>query len=616
MKALSRFSPGGLVKLQNSNFKFGVYSTNGEQLKGDLSGYSELARQFDIKRIAFYWDASKDDVLIGTRLLVQIVGGREERAIFLKKYSRSEISLSSDFINNFYSNARIQVENLNQVKYQVMGISKNDDLPIIDVKTNLSTLSALVGKFLLKEPVKIKIDDLLISFGVIKKIIEELYRKNILIFKIAITRYPIEADILISPNISNPDIEISNDGTEKKHSNFLALQPIFEEISAIFDNQKSFIIKTIGTDDPDSLSGFLKKSLVKSEIVEKMIRTNDKGIHDICNFYRQDPESLYVLFKKIFEFNKTMYGITNESLNIVLNYIIQDIKNPDPIDLELLKTGYKKTDSIELKQKIQKYFISAGIIDEFLFNDLIKYSINNSDVQLLSSIIKSPAFEQQTDINLNNIIKLHGFDQKQFLAFLELFIKSNIDREIKGKEIYNILIRIYENQQFDIKKLNQIQNRYHRPLNPLPPPRISNRPKTILIIITLIAVVGLIFSITIYFNLIDFNGKSNQAVNKTEISPNVSINNKVLLIKIMNESYFGIDGNIIPKDKLYQFISNEDAISIVFSYNDESYDILKANLTDKRKLEDFIDKIINTNSKNKTQENAIYSYFSNIVSNQ
>jgi len=585
------------VKLQNSWSNFSVYSTTGEQLKGDLPGYNELARQFDKKRIAFYFEASDKDILLGTRLIVQIIGGREERAIFIKKYSLSEFSMIGDFINSFYVDAKTQVENLTQIKYQVLGLLKEGDLPIQERSITLSTISAIIGKILIQEPVKIKIEDLSISFGTMRKIIESFNQKNIPNYKIAIAQYPVDTDILISPNIAGSDLEILNNGQEKIQPIFEKKQLFFQAISEIYDQQRT-TIRTIDFQDRNKLSRILKNSLLESDILNDILKKNPKDTQDILHLYQNDTASLYQMLGRIFRYNKTLYGVDKEFIALIVNHIIESIKNPSSDDREILKIGYYNLGNDNLKDTIQQYLISQGIFEEYFLKDLVKNSIKNCQIQLLKSVIQSQAFNDQILQTLNTSINLHNFEQKQVLDFIEIMFKSNFEKESKGHQIYLAIIRQYQNQQFDTKKLNQLQDRYGQPLIPLPHPTIIDGildnidKKTIIMgLLLLIAIIGLIVSTFSYFGLFDFRLGGIQ----TNIIQNAS-NNSVLSIKIINDSYFDVNGTHINRQDLNKFVTESNATSLIFIYNNTTEEEPKSLINNNVNLSNFIDGLMNTTS--------------------
>lgn len=459
------------MKLPNSSSDFSVYSTNGEQLTGDLSGYNELAHQLDKKRSVLYFEASGTGIVLGTRLIVQIIGGRQERAIFIKKYAASEISMGEDFINRFYDDAKIQVENLHQIKYRVLGLLKEGDLPVQEQSITLSTILAIIGKILIREPVRIKIEDMSQSFGALRTIVEYVSQKKIPDYKIAIAQYPFNEDILISPNITGMDLEILQNGQEKVQSVFEKEQLLFQAISEIYDKQRT-TLRNADFSDKNNFSRILKTYLIDSEKLNDIIKKNPQETREILDIYEDDPALLYRIIRKIFVYNRTLHGVDKKFITLSIDHIIKSVKTPDSEDGDLLKIGYNNGND-NVKNTIQHYLISNGIFEEYFLKDLLTTSIKKGNFQLLESVIANPESNDQILQNLTSLVNLHNFEQIEVLNFIENMFKLDFEQEPKGHSIYLAVVRQYQNQKFNTKKLNHLQDQYGRALNPLPQPTLA-----------------------------------------------------------------------------------------------------------------------------------------------
>lgn len=527
MSRSHRSSPGGLVKLPNSSSDFSVFSTNGEQLTGDLTGYNELAHEFDRKRIVLYCEVSADAIVLGTRLMVQIIGGREERAIFIRKYAVSGPFFTGDFINRFYDDARARVENLDQIKYRVIGLITDGDLPIRDRSTSLSFLPALTGKLLIREPVRIKIGDLSLSFGVVRTIIKTLNEKNIHEYKIAIAQYPVDIDILISPHVPDPDLEIPDSGQEKVQPVFKKKEPVFRAVSEIYDRQRTTLFKT-GSQDPETVSRTLKNALLSSDLFNGILRAHPEDTRDILDLYRDDPGLLYLVLEKIFTCNKTLDGVPQDIIALAVSHRIASVTDPgsDDTGRELLRIGYTTSGNEDLKSRISQYLISHGIFEDYLIVDLFEKSVKSADAQLLQSVVENPAFTPDNLQTLKKHISSYPFGQDQVLAFIEALLASSFEKEpkSKGHRIYREIIRRYLDLGFNTRKLNLVQERYGRPWDPLPRPAGSDKKILIIMVIAIIALIGLAF---LYFGLFPFTPGSEPAFNGsngTNVTPDASVN--------------------------------------------------------------------------------------------
>ncbi|WP_321508113.1 hypothetical protein [uncultured Methanoregula sp.] len=485
------------MKLPGSSSDFSVCSTNGEQLAGDLPEYNELAHQLDKKRILFYCEAEEKAILLGTRLIVRIVGGREERAIFIKRYSLPEFSLQGDFINRFYNDARAQVENLKQIHYQVLGLLKEGDLPVREQGIALSALPAITGKVLIREPVKLKIVDLSLSFGAAKKIIEAFSRKNIPGYKISIAQYPFDEDVLISPNVTGMDLEILDNGEEKIQPGFQKSQLLFQAVSAIYDKQRN-ALKNIDFRDKSSFSRVIKNYLIDSDILDTIIRTDPATTQDILDLFPGDPAQLYRISGKIFRYNKTLQGISKESLALIARHIIEQAKNLSVEDRELLKACYTGGDD-GLKDSVLPFLVSLERPEDYFLQDLVDSCIRTQNLPLLRSVITNPSFNDRKLQVVTGGVHLHRMEQDLVLDFIEDIFDSGFEKEKKGNPVYLSILRQYQERQFSIKKMNQVQDMYGRPLMPSPGPSATttqpgNRNTTLLLIVLVvcIAIAGLI----------------------------------------------------------------------------------------------------------------------------
>jgi hypothetical protein len=584
------------VKLQNSSSDFSVYSTNGEQLAGELAGYQDLAHQIDKKRIVLYVQASGSAILFGTRLMVQIIGGREERAIFIRQYSSPEFSALKDRVRSFYDEAKARVESMARIKYRVLGLLKEGDIPIQERSTALSTIDAINGKILVQEPVKIKIEDLPLSFGVVKGIIGSFTQKNIPGYTLAIAQYPTDTDILISPNASGMDLEILSNGGERMQSGFEKNRPFFEAVAALYDQQRP-ALHTSTLQDRNTLSLLLKKSLLDSDIMNSILKRDPKDAQVILDVYRNDAGALHAIVKKILSGTKTLNGIQPEIITLVAGHIIESVKNPGFEDKEILKTGYHQGND-DLKNKIRQYLISEGIFEDYFLKDLVESSIKDGTIELLKSVVTSRRFNNQGLQALKNTIHLTNGDQNQVLAFIELMFASGFDTASggRGRQIYLEVIDHYQQQHFNTRKLNQIQDRYGRPLDP--PARQVDKKTIVISILFAIAIIGLVLSVLSYSGLLAFlpagnQTTVNQTMNQTGIIRNASTTS-VVSITILNGSYFEVNGTRTGGEELDRSLGMSSATSVRFIYNTTNETVLKSSLSENVTISDIIAQLANT----------------------
>jgi hypothetical protein len=555
------------VKLQNSSSDFSVYSTNGEQLAGDLARYQELAHEIDKKRIVLYIDVSGQVVLCGTRLMVRIIGGREERAIFIRRYPLPEFSLKKDRVRSFYTEAKSRVESMARIRYEILGLLKEGDLLVPERSIGISTIAALAGKTLVHEPVRIRIENLPLSFGVVSGILESFTQHCIPRYTIAIAQYPLETDILISPNVSGTDLDISAGGGERIQPGFEKNRPFFEAVLAIYDLQRASLHAN-ALQDPDTLSRLLKKSLLDSDIVNGILGRGPADAAVILDIYRNDADALHTLVKKILTSTKHLEGVSPDIVALVVGRIIESGKPPSSEDREILMTGYRRGDD-DLKKEIRHYLVLREVFEDYFLADLVKSSVNGGNIQLLASVITSRKLDDKGLQVIKNALKTTGATQDQVLKFIELIFASNLDTVSKGggHQIYLGMIEHYQQQHFSTRRLNQLQDRYGRTRNP--PSRQVETRTIVLSLLCGIALIGLVLSVAIHLGLFPVIPAANQTTVNPKLPETTAIQNisgpTVLLITVLNGSYFEVNGNQTGWQGLNSAIAASNATLVSFS---------------------------------------------------
>jgi hypothetical protein len=219
----------------------------------------------------------------------------------------------------------------------------------------------------------------------------------------------------------------------------------------------------------------------------------------------------------MFTCHTTLDGIKPEIIAIVTGYIIESVKSPDPSEREILKRGYQQGTE-DLKNKIRRYLISQGILDEYFLADVCTVSIQSRDIQLLQSLIQNPEITDRDVQQLKNILKSVSFEQPQILSFIELMLASGFDKEANGKgnKIYQGIIDSYVLNHFNTRKLNQLQDRYGRIQIPAPRPARINLKTAIIIILVILAILGLVVIMLSYFGMVNIIPAGNQSsINQT-----------------------------------------------------------------------------------------------------
>ncbi len=199
-----------MVKLFSN---FGIYDQVGELCVGGLKGYEELARELDNKQVAYCLKSEKEEVILGSRLIVEIIGGREDRLMFFAKFPADEIK--SDTIINFYKTAKEEIEAAEfesgrypHKKFKVLGSWKKGDIEKISNQGIPERLiKRIVGKLILAEKVSVASPDLFYNISLLAKVVHELGSDLKLGFKFAVSVFPVDADFSIKPEYKNADVD-------------------------------------------------------------------------------------------------------------------------------------------------------------------------------------------------------------------------------------------------------------------------------------------------------------------------------------------------------------------------------------------------------------------------
>jgi len=187
---------GGWIELKD--LYFSIYDSDASRLLKGFECY-ELAWSLDSRAVVFYMESQKGYAILGCRLIVQRIGGREEGRIFIEKVPINEISVERIF--EFYKQAKREVENVKEHQCKVLGLYEIGDIERLNRLSikNKEILEALIGKLIVDGGVRIKCSDLSKSISLIAEIVERLKGVLHLGFKFVVSQLPTEADVVIRP---------------------------------------------------------------------------------------------------------------------------------------------------------------------------------------------------------------------------------------------------------------------------------------------------------------------------------------------------------------------------------------------------------------------------------
>ena len=211
---------------------FSVYHTDGKLLRGSkfVEDAYELVVKLDSRAVHCYIESNEKEVILGSCLIVQIVGGREERKIFLEKIPINEID--ADKIFQFYERARDEIERIERPKFKVIGLWSEGDLERLKRQRikNEEILEALIGKLIVDEEVRIKCSDLSKSISLVAEIVERLKGVLPLGFKFVVSQLPTEADVVIRPEFDGRvDYDVDRNEIIKEWEVFRKIYGIYKE---------------------------------------------------------------------------------------------------------------------------------------------------------------------------------------------------------------------------------------------------------------------------------------------------------------------------------------------------------------------------------------------------
>jgi hypothetical protein len=81
-----------------------------------------------LKEAPFTQTSGGNELLLGCSLLVKIWRWREERVVFMECFPEEAVTRESGWINKFYTDAKTRIEELQSIRYQVIGLWKEGDI--------------------------------------------------------------------------------------------------------------------------------------------------------------------------------------------------------------------------------------------------------------------------------------------------------------------------------------------------------------------------------------------------------------------------------------------------------------------------------------------------------
>jgi len=379
--------------------------------------------ELDGKAVHCYIESNEKEVILGSRLIVQIVGGREERKVFLEKIPINEINTEKIF--QFYKRAREEIERIEQPKFKVIGLWYEGDLEALKRQRikNEEILEALIGKLIVDGGVRIKSSDLSKSISLVAEIVERLKGVLHLGFKFVVSQLPMEADVVIRPEFyEQVDYDVDRNEIEMKE------WEVFRKIYGIY-------------------KGRHEKYRSKEEMSEDILRNAIEKIPEICAL-KNKIRKMIEFCEDIQTLERLIKCIRNEGIRIrgETAYTLMDKwaervygKNND-VEFFLIDLYEQEKERRELTELL----IKKGVFWRDVVKDAIYAIYWDRDVNMLREFarksFKSKEFEGYVREALEDL-KFRGGNLREFLRFIlnnEGLITGRCG-EVLVKAIYDML---------------------------------------------------------------------------------------------------------------------------------------------------------------------------------
>ncbi|MCQ1536822.1 hypothetical protein FTO70_14305 [Methanosarcina sp. KYL-1] len=400
---------------------FGVYNSSGKLLAGNESfeGYAELAKQLDIKRSALYVETRKNEILLGCSLLVKIKMGREERAVFIANYAPEEIisratsspvsistptyaaSAASDtsadtsssvsttasdtaWIKRFYGEAKTRLENLETLKYQVLGLWEAGDLEEIHA-TDINavgipekSLAYPAGKLLSGQRVSVRTAGLSDGISFMGSLISKLGPLHSTGLSFALSLYPSPSDVSVSPGEPDPDFhlgsgEIRPDPGQASYAvRFYGL--LYGSFTRLAGNPEFRKLLQNNAGNRDKVSGRILESLLENSPSETIDAFASAGAMDsFFGLYRKNPKALKAIVDALFTTHLTSRLIIIHDKGLAADLIMElGEAQPENKWLEaFLIELYRGLDDRDTKIRIHRHFLENKVLYETFIAELM-----------------------------------------------------------------------------------------------------------------------------------------------------------------------------------------------------------------------------------------------------
>lgn len=432
--------------------EFYVYNSTGRLLSGDKevysNEYSDLAKQIDSKRNALYFALTEkgSTLILGCSVIVEEVGGREERIVCIGRYS-GDVGHEPALITQFYDTVYAEIPRLQKLDYRVVGLWEENDINDFSGLHNLTADETVVeyayGKLLANEKVSVKSGSAVNAVSLISNIFAAIGNSLEADLKFTASQYPYDSDISVCPIEPNPDFELDEHGLKWQstphYSEYYLLLP------RVFREKTSEIKSNLKTKDRMHLSFYTKNFAFRTYTWDVFnIFATSESLYTLFELYKKDISVLTQIFKERSTQIRQM-PITDETTvaNIIALYSKQ-LSSQNAMffhmgEDEALKSLFDRIRNSGVKQKLDIALLKNRGLWSYVIRDTIRRIQGNQDKDLLAALCSVGfTYGDNSGERFRKHIEsaLSSYDKNQLVGLLKLVGNNTNTSPATGGKIF------------------------------------------------------------------------------------------------------------------------------------------------------------------------------------
>ncbi|MDK2831490.1 MAG: hypothetical protein PWQ75_1242 [Methanolobus sp.] len=385
--------------MQSLVSEFYVYNSTGKLLSGDgevySNEYTNLAKQIDSKRNALYFELSHEEsvLILGCSVMVEEVGGREERIVCVGKYSGYN-GHESALITQFYETVSSEISHLQKLEYRLVGLWEENDISdfsgLKELIADEITVEYIYGKLLGNEKVSIKSASAVSAVSLINSVFATIGNSLASDLKFMASQYPYDTDISICPIEPNPDFELEEHVLKWKsaphYSEYYVLLP------RVFREKTSEIKSYVEISDRNRLSFYVKNFAFRAYTWDVLdIFATSESLYKLFELYKNDTSVLSQIFKERSSQIRQM-PITDEKTvaNIIALYSKQLSSQNSMFshmgEDEALKSLFERIRNASVKKQLDIFLLKNRCLWSYVIKDTIRKIHSTEDKELLAAL--------------------------------------------------------------------------------------------------------------------------------------------------------------------------------------------------------------------------------------